>query len=212
MVALSGNLQESAKGKDALKIPKAKQHQAIREEAGRFLKNLQDIPHCGKKLVSIVEAFGEVSHSHIKYLNSRNETGNPPKQASRIEPYESFSLSPEAQQLYDELLRYAVFIQDFRGKSRRGNVVPRLYLRRFLIPHFKLTFSSRDSIELEPEDFEKFLTHPKAFEREMRLKSQEDAKRFQKRQAEAEKRQAEVDKQLRLDLEMKKNGSPSPNS
>lgn len=212
MVALSGNLQESAKGKDALKIPKAKQHQAIREEAGRFLKNLQDVPHCGKQLVSIVEAFGEVSHSHIKYLNSRNETGNPPKQASRIEPYESFSLSLEAQQLYDELLRYAVFIQDFRGKSRRGNVVPRLYLRRFLIPHFNLTFSSRDSIELEPEDFEKFLTNPKAFEREMRLKSQEDAKRFQKRQAEAEKRKAEADKQLRLDLEMKKNGSPSPNS
>lgn len=88
-------------------------------------------------------------------------------------------MSEKARQLYDELLRYAVFIEDFRGKSRRGNVVPRLYLRRFLIPHFNLTFSMRDSIEIEPDDFETFLLDPKKFEQKHRFKSVEDAKKLQ---------------------------------
>jgi len=130
-------------------------------------------------LVAIVEAFGNVAHSHLKFLDSKNEDGNPPKQATRIEPYEPFTLSVEAQRLYDELLRYAVFIEDFRGKSRRGNVVPRLYLRRFLIPHFNLTFSTRDSIEIEPGDFERFLLKPKRFEQKLRLKSVKAAKKYE---------------------------------
>jgi hypothetical protein len=200
MVALSGYPGQSPKSRDASKIPATKQNQAIREEAGRFLKNLRGIPRRGEQLVSIVEAFGQVSHSHMKYLDSTNEKGTPPKQASRIEPYENFSLSQDARELYDELLRYSVFIEDFRGKSRRGSVVPRLFLRRFLIPHFNLTFSTRDSIELEPQDFEKFLTNPKGFEQQWRLKSLEDAKRFQKRKVAADKRRVEAEKQLSLDL------------
>ena len=81
--------------------------------------------------------------------------------------------------LYEELLRYSVFIEDFRGKSRRGNVVPRLYLRRFLIPHFNLTFSKRDSIELEPDQFEMFLLQPRRFEEIARLKTEDAARRYE---------------------------------
>jgi hypothetical protein len=58
-------------------------------------------------------------------------------------------------------------------------------LRRFLIPHFNLTFSTRDSIELEPADFETFLLAPQKFDQELRLKSADDAKRFEKKQSEA---------------------------
>ncbi len=104
----------------------------------------------------------------------------PPKQATRIEPYELFTLSEKAQKIYNELLRYSVFIEDFRGKSRRGTIVPRLFLRRFLIPHFNLTFSTRDSIELEATEFETFLLEPKKFEQALRLKSAEDAQRYEK--------------------------------
>ncbi len=186
MVRLCGGHQELMKAEVQPKIPVTVQNRAIREAAGSFLKNLRGIPKCGEQLVSIVEAFGNVSNSHLKYLDSKNEEGAPPKQATRIEPYEPFSLSPTAQQLYDELLRYSVFIEDFRGRSRRGNVVPRLYLRRFLIPHFNLTFSMRDSIELEPVDFETFLVDPRSFDGKLRLKSAEDAKRFQKQQHECE--------------------------
>ena len=203
MVTLTGTLQELTDSKSAFKIPQAKQNQAIREEAGRFLKNLRGVPEYGEQLVAIVEAFGNVSSSHLRYLDSKNESGNPPKQASRIEPYEAFSLSEAAQRLYDELLRYSVFIEDYRGKSRRGNIVPRLYLRRFLIPHFNLTFSMRDSIELEPSAFESFILDPKAFEQKLRIKGKDDAKRFERRRIAAEQRKIEAEKQSSLELRAK---------
>ena len=72
--------------------------------------------------------------------------------------------------------------------------MPRLYLRRFLIPHFNLTFSTRDSIELEPSEFEAFLLNPKDVERKMRLKSASDIARI-------EKREFEKERQLTLDFE-----------
>lgn len=205
MVSLHGGPQNLINSEGQFGVPPVIQNRAIREAAGGFLKNLRGIPGHGEKLVSIVEAFGNVSVSHLKYLESKNEENSPPKQATRVEPYEPFTLSQTAKQLYDELLRYSVFIEDYRGKSRRGNVVPRLYLRRFLIPHFNLTFSTRDSIELEPKEFEAFLLDPKGFEQRLRLKSADDAKRYSKYENEA------ID-QLSLGLEINTDGPHSPNS
>jgi serine/threonine protein kinase len=182
MVRLAGGQDELAKIETVPKIAAAIQNKAMRNAAGTFLKNLRGVPKCGDELVAIVEAFGAVAGSHLKFLLSKNEEGSPPKQATRIEPYEPFVLSDKARQLYNELLRYSVFIEDIRGKSRRGSVVPRLYLRRFLIPHFNLTFSRRDSIELESEGFQEFLLDPAVFERKYRLKTSEDAARFEKRE------------------------------
>jgi hypothetical protein len=70
-----------------------------------------------------------------------------------------------------------VLIEDPRGMSRRGKIVPRYYLRRYLIPHFRLTFSRRDSLELENDQIETLLSKPQQFENAMRLKSEEDAAR-----------------------------------
>jgi serine/threonine protein kinase len=179
MVKLAGGAAVMSASTESCKIPLVTQNRAIREAAGGFLKNLRGIPKCGDQLVAIVEAFGQVALSHLKLLDSKNDEGKPPKQASRIEPYEPFTLGQTAQDLYDELLRYSVFIEDFRGKSRRGNVVPRLYLRRFLIPHFNLTFSTRDSIELEPDQFAMFLLNPRRFEEAARLRSEEAARRYE---------------------------------
>ena len=170
MVGLAGGPTELVRTTATPRVPPRAQNRAIREAAGSFLKNLRSIPKHGDQLVAIATAFGNVAHSYLKFRSSRNEAGNPPHQASRIEPYEPFTLSDEARHLYDELLRYSVFIEDFRGKSRRGKVVPRLYLRRFLIPHFNLTFSTRDSIELEPGEFERFLLEPTKFEEDTRLR------------------------------------------
>lgn len=102
MVRLCGGPDQLKKTNDGFMIPPEKQNQAIREEAGRFLKNLRGAPKLGDQLVSIVEAFGNVAVSQLKYLNSKNEAGLPPKQANRIEPYEPFSLSNKAQELYDD--------------------------------------------------------------------------------------------------------------
>jgi serine/threonine protein kinase len=170
MVSVAGGINAISAEQQSPRVPPAAQNKAIRQTAGDFLKNLRSIPKHGERLVDVVSAFGNVAHSYLKYRNSTNEEGRPPHQASRIEPYEPLNLSEEAKSIYDELLRYSVFIEDVRGKSRRGRVVPRLYLRRFLIPHFNLTFSTRDSVELEPEEFEEFLLSPSEFERKHRLK------------------------------------------
>ena len=173
MVSLTGGPEQLARAPQTPRVSPPIQNKAIREAAGMFLKNLRSVPQHGDQLVAIVTAFGIVAYSYLKHRNSKNQTGNPPCQATRIEPYEPFMLSERAQELYDELLRYSVFIEDFRGKSRRGKVVPRLYLRRFLIPHFHLTFSMRDSIKLEPADFEEFLLAPSRFEDRVRLRAPE---------------------------------------
>lgn len=95
----------------------------------------------------------------------------------RIEPYEPLALSDETRKVLNDLLRYSILIEDPSGKSRRGKVVPRYYLRRYLIPHFRLTFSRRDSLQLENHQLEMLLSEPKEFEKAERLKSKEAAAR-----------------------------------
>lgn len=48
--------------------------------------------------------------------------------------------------------------------------MPRLYLRRFLVPSFNLTFSKRDSVELSVDEFRELLTSPKAFREKKRMR------------------------------------------
>lgn len=177
IISLVGKMVSKAIGDKGLsaiasspKIDKDIQRDTIRSEAGNFLNSLRGIEN-GEHLVEVVTAFGNVAYSYLKFRHSKNEESNPPHLASRIEPYEELKLNESAQQVYNELLRYSIFIEDPRGKSRRGKVVPRLYLRRSLIPHFKLTFSKRDSIALEPVEIEQLLLEPKKFEREQMVTS-----------------------------------------
>ena len=178
MIRLVGRMVEENGGAEALRVcqdlPKIKpkeQHGVIRAAAGDFLESVRMLPKHGIQLAAIVTAFGNVARSLLLYETSKNEKGNPPRQASRIEPYEALNLSQEANDLLKELLRYSIFLYDPRGKSRRGHVVPRLYLRRYLVPHFNLTFSQRDSIELENKEIEKLLMQPQEFETEKRRKA-----------------------------------------
>ena len=175
MVATPEGTECVEKSSEIPRIPMKIQDNCIRLEAGKFLNNLRGSCEYGDKLVAIVTAFGKVANSYLHHRRSKNETASPPWQACRVEPYEQLNMGKDAKKLYDELLRYSVFIQDFRGKSRRGDVVPRLFLRRFLIPHFNLTFSSRDSIQLEPSDFELMLLDPAKFEKAFRKKDGDDA-------------------------------------
>jgi hypothetical protein len=73
MVRLCGGAEELSKMEGEFKIPPVIQNRAVREAAGGFLKNLRAIPKCGEHLVSIVEAFGNVSHAQLTYLDSKNE-------------------------------------------------------------------------------------------------------------------------------------------
>jgi serine/threonine protein kinase len=172
MVAAAGGAEGLRIGTETPAISPAIQFAAIRKEGGNFLKNLRALPK-GPALVEIVEAFGSVAASYIRHRDSKNESSSPPHQATRIEPYEDPNLSGEAKDIYEDLLRYSVFLEDVRGKSRRGLVVPRLYLRRFLIPFFNLTFSKRDSVVLGVDELNDLLLRPKQFESRKRLKAQD---------------------------------------
>ena len=141
------------------------------------MESVRTLPKYGQQLADIVSAFGNVAHSYLLYATSSNQTGNPPHQASRIEPYEPLDIG-SARSILDELLRYSILIEDPRGKSRRGKIVPRFYLRRYLIPHFQLTFSRRDSLQLESADIKTLLCNPKKFEDTRRLRSEADASRL----------------------------------
>jgi serine/threonine protein kinase len=165
---VSSNQDDLSAISDKPKIALAVQMKAIRDEAGNFLNGLRVVPN-GSHLVRVVTSFANVAHSYLMFRNSGNLRNNPPHQASRIEPFEELKLSEKAYAIYQELLRYSIFIEDPRGKSRRGKIVPRLYLRRSLLPHFNLTFSKRDSIELENEDIEFLLLKPNEFEDKFRL-------------------------------------------
>ncbi len=177
LIRLVGRMVEEKGGSEALrrisdtpKIRPKDQHDVVRAAAGDFLENVRMLPRVGERLAGVVTAFGNVARSYLKYRTSKNEKGLPPHQASRIEPHEALRLSPEADNILKELLRYSIFLYDPRGKSRRGHVVPRLYLRRYLIPHFNLTFSQRDSIGLENSEVEQLLLDPRGFENKLRIK------------------------------------------
>ena len=151
-------------------IPLTRQARTIRAAAGEFMESVRNLPRRGNELAMIVSAIGNVAHSYMQFRNAANETGNPPHQASRIEPYEPLHLSGDAQDLLNDLIRFSILLMDPRGKSRRGAVVPRFYLRRYLIPHFNLTFSKRDSLGLENDEIELLLTDPMAFQETKRLR------------------------------------------
>lgn len=171
MVEDYGGVKNLSRSEGRPRIPMRQQNKSIRAAAGEFIESIRTLPDKGPHLANIITAFGNVARSYLLHRDSVNEGTATPHQASRIEPYDPLTLSSEAEENLRELLRYAVLIEDPRGKSRRGKIVPRYYLRRYLIPHFLLTFSRRDSMQLENEELELLLQKPIEFERAMRLRS-----------------------------------------
>lgn len=162
------------------------QNQAMKEAGQKYLSKVEAVPDTGRELAKIAQAFCKVAHHYLKTRNSKNIKANPPMQAFRIEVRETPDFTIDTKQMrfeeprydvtiaerhYQDLLKYGVFIRDVRGKSLRGEVTPRLYVRRLLIPTFLLTPSKRDSISLEKNEFLMFLTDPRGFERHMKHKS-----------------------------------------
>ena len=133
MIRLVSRMVEDYGGRDRLaasdatpRIPLRRQHDSIRAAAGAFMESVRTLPRWGTQLADVVTAFGNVAHSYLMYETAKNETSQPPHQASRIEPYDALHLSDDAREILHELLRYSVLIEDPRGMSRRGKIVPSL--------------------------------------------------------------------------------------
>ncbi len=118
----------------------------------------------GVQLKNIVEAFVNVSrHEMTRGPLVSNQGRLNPKQAFRLEIIDKFDLPLNVGKYYHGLVRWHIFLQDWRGKSVRGMITPRLYLNRVLIPYSKLTFSSHDNIHMTNEQFAYLLSSPKEF-------------------------------------------------
>jgi len=138
------------------------QDKAIREAGNEFLQQIGAIPEddCGPQLKKVTEAFGRIAHWYLQNEDSKNLDMKPPHQAFRIEMQDAIYLDETSKKLYDNLIKYGIFLRDIRGKSQRGNVVDRLYIRRLLIPTFKLTPSKRDSVRLDTDELLLLLNKP----------------------------------------------------
>jgi len=83
--------------------------------------------------------------------------------AFRLEIVDEFRITGLAEEVYRDLIRYGLFLRDNRGKSVRGAFVPRLYLRRLLLPFATLALSKRDSVQVTSDEFSMLLLRPDVF-------------------------------------------------
>jgi len=121
----------------------------------------------GSHLKAIVEAFKESARLEllgpVYVMKENGRSREVPKMAFRIEITDEFRLDGLATEIYRDLIRYGLFMRDARGKSVRGAMVPRLYLRRLLLPYCVLALSKRDSVAMSCEWFRSLLLHPDTF-------------------------------------------------
>ena len=121
----------------------------------------------GDHLKAIVEAFAAAARALLfgptytmKETSGEREV---PRMAFRLEIVDEFRIDGLALEIYRDLIRYGFFMRDNRGKSVRGNFVPRLYLRRLLLPYCALALSKRDSVQIGHRAFELLLLEPDRF-------------------------------------------------
>ncbi|CAO3425939.1 ORC-CDC6 family AAA ATPase [Azospirillum argentinense] len=117
----------------------------------------------GAHLKAVVEAFSAKARKQLlgdTYLDEGRELAY---SAFRIEITDQFRVEGLAAEVYKDLIRYGVFLRDGRGKSVRGALVPRLFLRRFLLPYCKLVPTTKDSVKMTCPVFCQMLLSPDAY-------------------------------------------------
>jgi hypothetical protein len=144
------------------------------EQERRQLKEMQELKPgyqlCGAygdHLKAVVEAFVAAARELLlgpTYTMVEGRTiREVPRMAFRLEVVDEFRIDGLAKEIYRDLIRYGLFMRDSRGKSVRGTFVPRLYLRRLLLPICALALSKRDSVPLTCNEFIQLLLEPDAF-------------------------------------------------
>jgi hypothetical protein len=129
----------------------------------------------GDHLKAVVEAFVAAATRLLLGPTYTIHEGKMPREvprmAFRIEILDEFRVDGLGQEIYRDLIRYGLFMRDNRGKSVRGTFVPRLYLRRLLLPYCTLALSKRDSVALTCDEFMQLLLEPDRFKRAFSIAS-----------------------------------------
>jgi hypothetical protein len=142
----------------------------MKEELARLQALKPEYRLCGgygDHLKAVVEAFvaaaKELLLGPIYVIREGGTEREVPRMAFRVEIIDEFRIDGLAQEIYRDLVRYGLFMRDSRGKSVRGTFVPRLYLRRLLLPFCTLALSKRDSVPLSCAAFIQLLLEPDVF-------------------------------------------------
>ena len=121
----------------------------------------------GEHLKAVVEAFVSCARDLLLgktyIIREGGSTREVPRMAFRLEVTDEFRIDGLPKEIYRDLVRYGLFMRDSRGKSVRGTFVPRLYLRRLLLPYCTLALSKRDSVAISCEGFIELLLRPDDF-------------------------------------------------
>lgn len=132
----------------------------------------------GQRLRDIAQAFISICRWELVEQPLMNNQGTmAPKQAFRIEIIDELVLSDRVKPYYNGLLRWHVFLPDWRGRSVRSVLTPRIFLNRRLLPYARLSFSKKDSISLTNFEFELLLREPRKFEKYWKAKKRLSAGR-----------------------------------
>ncbi|MEI9897581.1 MAG: protein kinase [Chthoniobacter sp.] len=183
MVEMFNDMLREANGSvdsDRPLIAKELQDRCIRNQGGEMMTFTQSIrdyelwkltsgkrdraEKFGLHLKTIVEAFIAVSrYELLEGKTVGNQGRDNPRQAFRIEVVDSFAPDRAVRGYLDGLVRYHIFLQDWRGKSQRGMLTPRFYLNRVILPYGGLTLSSHDHIQLKNVELNSLLGEPNKF-------------------------------------------------
>lgn len=148
----------------------------------------------GRRLREIATTFIAVCRWELmEQPLMRNQKSESPKQAFRIEIVDALELPDKVQTYYHGLIRWHVFLPDWRGRSVRGVMTPRMFLNKRLLPYARLSFSGKDSISLTNAEFQSLLTSPSSF-----LNYWKNKKR---KQSNAAARRGEAQSELKLEDE-----------
>ena len=128
---------------------------------------LRDHFPCGPEMRALVNEFGTLVGNILRDGKDikQGPTYSVPPQSPRIEVDDTTEVGEEivgaTRDLYDELVRRAVFIEMEPGRSRRGHVQTlRWQLRRVYLPSFGAALSKNTALKLSPAEFKMFLERP----------------------------------------------------
>jgi Protein tyrosine and serine/threonine kinase len=153
---------------DRQQISKATQHRVVRKVSRDQVDLLRThVPH-GAEMHALVQAFGTFVGNVLR--NGReikqSSTRSVPPTCPRIEvdgvTEAAEQLDDRLMQLFEELVRRAVFVEMEAGLGRHGNVQTLQWqLRRVYLPAFRAALDKNSPVSLTPAEFKFFLNKPR---------------------------------------------------
>jgi hypothetical protein len=149
-------------------LPPSVQHQAIETVSRELLNLIRNYVPFGPEMYDIAYWFGNLSRRILREGYLQKKGGSlVPCETSRIEVDQppgqpGDELADTEQQLMDELIRRAVFIEMEMGRARhKYTPTLRWQLRKIYCPAFGTSLAKNTAVKWTPDEFKRFILSPK---------------------------------------------------